>query len=202
MDPLGFEFFDRPTLLVARDMLGCTLHWDNVSGIIVETEAYGAIGDEACHTAFRPSARQFFESNSPGTAYVYINYGIHWMLNVLARDGIVLFRAVEPQTGADTMAQRRGVDRLQSLCSGPGKLGKAIGLSAADHGCSMLTAVRRLTARRSDFDTSKIATDTRIGITRSADLPWRFLIRGNPHVSAPVRSPPKSRRRNGRSEAK
>lgn len=195
MDPLGFEFFDRPTLLVAREMLGCTLHWDNVSGTIVETEAYAANGDEACHTAFRPSARRFFESNAPGTAYVYINYGIHWMLNVLAHDGIVLFRALEPQSGLDTMAERRGVDRLHSLCSGPGKLGRAIGLCAADHGCSLLTATRRLSARRSDFDASKIAADTRIGITRSADLPWRFLIRGNPHMSVPVGSKSPARQR-------
>ena len=188
MLPLGFDFFDRPTLTVAREMLGCTLHWNEVSGIIVETEAYGAVDDAACHTAFRPSARRFFESHSPGTTYVYMNYGIHWMLNVLARDGIVLFRALEPITGVDLMTGRRKVQRLTSLCSGPGKLGQALGLSAEDHGISLLNNGRCLTARMKGFDASSITTDTRIGITRAAERPWRFLLDGHPHVSVPVKT--------------
>ncbi|MBL8812994.1 MAG: DNA-3-methyladenine glycosylase [Planctomycetaceae bacterium] len=188
MLPLGFDFFDRPTLTVAREILGCTLHWNDVSGIVVETEAYGAVGDEACHTSFRPSARRFFDSHSPGTAYVYMNYGIHWMLNVLARDGIVLIRALEPRTGVDLMIKRRGVQCLTSLCSGPGKLGQALGLSAEDHGTSLLNKGRCLTARSSGFDATRITTDTRIGITRAAELPWRFLLDGHPHVSVPVKT--------------
>lgn len=188
MSPLGYDFFDRPTLTVAREMLGCTLHWNDVSGVVVETEAYGAMGDEACHTSFRPSARRFFDSHSPGTAYVYMNYGIHWMLNVLACDGIVLFRALEPANGVDVMTRRRGVQRLTSLCSGPGKLGQALGLSAEDHGTSLLSDGRCLMARRSDFDATSIATDTRIGITRATERPWRFLLSGHPHVSVPVKT--------------
>lgn len=189
MPPLGFDFFDRPTLTVARELLGCTLHWDQVSGIVVETEAYGAKDDDACHTSFRPSARRFFETHPPGTAYVYLNYGIHWMLNVLARDGIVLFRALEPASGVELMKQRRGVERLTSLCSGPGKLGQALGLAVEDHGSSLLISDRCLTSRKPEFDATRVVTDRRIGITRAAELPWRFLLADHPHVSVPLRPP-------------
>lgn len=177
------EFFNRHHLDVARELLGCALHWDGVGGIIVETEAYAAKDDPACHTFYRESARTFFESNTPGTAYVYITYGMYWLLNVLTRDGIVLIRALEPTTGITTMQERRRLTSLTALCSGPGKLGQAIGLGRDDHGESMVTSNRGVRPRSKDFDEDSIVSDIRVGLSTALDRSWRFLVAGNPHVS-------------------
>ncbi len=105
---LDVQFFDRHHLDVARDMIGTNLQWDGVGGMIVETEAYAAADDPACHTFFRPSARTFFENQTPGVAYACINYGIHWMLNVLTCDGIVLSPIIPRScTGKLTHAARQ-----------------------------------------------------------------------------------------------
>jgi DNA-3-methyladenine glycosylase len=180
---LPVSFFDRHHIDVARDMIGCTLVWDGTAGVIVETEAYAADNDPACHTATRPSSRAFFDSRGPGTVYAYINYGVHWLLNVLAADGIVLFRALEPTIGIALMQERRTVGERTQLCSGPGKLGAAIGLTAAAHGSLLLTAERHVQPRAGDFDESLIDVDVRVGLSVGLDRPWRFLLRGNPHVS-------------------
>lgn len=186
---LDRSFFNRNHLEVARDLIGCQLVWEGVRGIVVETEGYAAADDPACHTASRPSARQFWESHGPGTIYAYISYGVHWMLNVLAGDGIILFRALEPCSGLDVMQRRRGRCRDVELCSGPGKLGQAIALSAANHGQSLLSVRRHLRGRAGDFDPTTVVADLRVGITKAADRPWRFLLHGNPHVSvAPGRT--------------
>jgi len=177
------EFFNRHHLDVARELLGCALHWDGVGGIIVETEAYAAKDDPACHTFYRESARTFFESNTPGTVYAYISYGMYWLLIVLTCDGIVLIRAIEPATGIATMQQRRRQMALTALCSGPGKLGQAIGLSRDDHGESLLTTTRCIRPRLADFDETQIVSDIRVGLSTAFDRQWRFLIAGNPHVS-------------------
>ena len=182
---LPFEFCDRHHLDVARELIGCTLHWDDVAGMIVETEAYAANDDPACHTFFRESARSFFESNTPGTVYVYITYGMHWLLNVLTHDGIVLFRALEPTTGIATMQQRRRQTSVTALCSGPGKLGQAIGLGRDDHGKSLVTLRRGVRPRAADFDNDSIMCDIRVGLSTALDRSWRFLIAGNSHVSVP-----------------
>ncbi len=171
---------------MARDLLGCTLVWDGVGGKIVETEGYAVEGDPASHLFFRKSAREFFAANRPGTVYAYINYGIHWLLNVLAADGIVLIRALEPTAGLDLLRQRRNRERATDLCSGPGKLGAAIGLGRADHGCALDGSHPRrhiLGGARPET----VITDVRIGITKAAHLRWRFLVAGNPHVSVPPR---------------
>jgi DNA-3-methyladenine glycosylase len=183
MQALSHDFFDRHHLSVARDLLGCTLVWDGVSGIVVETEAYAADDDEACHTSFRSSARAFFQQHGPGTTYVYLNYGMYWLLNVLARDGIILFRAMEPRSGLPVMESRRNTTVKSSLCSGPGRLGRALGLTAQDHGSVLLSDSRHLMPRDESFDATIIQTDVRVGITREIDRPWRFLIAGNEHVS-------------------
>ena len=177
-------FFDRHHLEVARDLLGCTLHWDGCAGTIVETEGYGAKGDEACHVFFRKTAREFFESHPPGTVYAYINYGIYWLLNVLADDGIVLIRALQPTVGVEQMRARRGPEKREvDLCSGPGKLGMAIGLGAPDHGTSIVGLDERGVQPRSGGEDPEILSDVRVGITKAAELPWRFLVADNPHVS-------------------
>jgi DNA-3-methyladenine glycosylase len=186
------SFFERDPLICARELVGAELIWGNCSGVLVETEAYAAIDDEAAHTFTRPSARSFIERNQAGAAYVYFNYGMHWMLNVLVKgeaNGFVLIRALQPGKGIERMKRRRGVNDVKRLCSGPGKLTQALDITDRHHEMDLCADPRHCFAynsgarlRRADVVTSK-----RIGITRSADLPWRFTLRGSPFVSAPVK---------------
>ncbi len=194
-DFLTRGFFERPFLTVAEELIGCTLVWDGCAGVIVEVEAYASEGDEACHTMTRPSAREFVARHPPGTAYVYLNYGMYWLLNVLAGDGIVLFRALEPVAGLEAMRRRRGREAAEDLCSGPGKLGRALGLSAADHGRRMAFPEPGAEgqacgiAPRVAGSVWDVERDVRIGISKAVELPWRFLLRGHPHVSVPPKRP-------------
>ena len=204
---LARTFFQRDPLTCARELIGGELVWNDCAGIIVETEAYFALGDEAAHTFARPSARAFVEKHDAGTAYVYFNYGMYWLLNVLVKggsaDGFVLFRAIKPMRGIEAMTRRRfpnppssirrggGGDKRgkeggranpQSLCSGPGKLTIALGVTGADHGrdlCSEKSAGFCAPAQ-----SVEVECDVRIGISKAAHLPWRFLLRGSEFVSA------------------
>ena len=184
MSFLPREFFERDVLTCSRELVGCELAWGNCAGIIVETEAYAAVGDEACHAFFRPSTREFIEHHIPGTAYVYLNYGVHWMLNVLVKggseDGIILIRALEPIRGIEIMQQRRAKTGLHALCSGPGKLTQAFGITGTDHGIDLCGGRVGFKARR---DRVEVITDVRIGINRAVHLPWRFLRKDCPFVS-------------------
>ena len=111
------SFFKRDPLTCARELIGKELIWGECSGTVVEVEAYAAIDDEAAHTFTRSSARSFIQRNKAGAAYVYFNYGVHWMLNVLVKgdaNGFVLIRAVEPRRGVELMKRRRGVRHLPS----------------------------------------------------------------------------------------
>ena len=129
-------FFKRDPLTCARELIGTELIWGQCSGLVVEVEAYAAIDDEAAHTFTRPSARSFIDRNKAGAAYVYFNYGVHWMLNVLVKgdaNGFVLIRALEPRRGVELMKRRRGVNDLRQLCSGPGKLTQAFAITGRDH---------------------------------------------------------------------
>src|SRR4029077_19658299 len=129
-------FFKRDPLTCARELIGTKLIWGECSGIVVEVEAYAAIDDEAAHTFTRPSARSFIERNKAGAAYVYFNYGVHWMLNVLVKgdaNGFVLIRALEPRRGVELMKRRRGVNDLHQLCSGRGKLTQAFAITSRHH---------------------------------------------------------------------
>src|SRR5438477_10033434 len=130
------RFFKRDAITCARELIGAELIWGDCSGIVVEVEAYAAIDDEAAHTFTRPSARSFIERNQAGAAYVYFNYGMHWMLNVLVKgdaNGFVLIRALEPRTGIERMKKRRKLDDVKHLCSGPGKLTQALGITDRQH---------------------------------------------------------------------
>jgi DNA-3-methyladenine glycosylase len=171
-------------------LIGATLIWRRCAGLIVETEAYLAVNDEAAHTFTRPSARAFIERNRAGAAYVYFNYGVHWMLNVLvkggAADGFVLIRALEPTRGLDLMRKRRGVSDVVNLCSGPGKLTQALNVTGHDHEIDLGSDPRRCFLPRSEK--VQVVADERIGITRSAHLPWRFTLKGSRFVSRPVKS--------------
>ncbi|MEP7016386.1 MAG: DNA-3-methyladenine glycosylase, partial [Verrucomicrobiota bacterium] len=183
------SFFRRDLLTCARELIGVELVWGNCSGIIVETEAYAAIGDEAAHTFTRPSARNFVERNKAGAAYVYFNYGVHWMLNVLVKgqeNGFVLFRALEPRRGIERMKKRRNVDDLRQLCSGPGKLTRALAITGRHHEIDLCSDPRHAFMHRSG-GTVDVVADARIGISRSADHPWRFTLRDSKFVSRPVK---------------
>jgi len=190
---IGKEFFERSPVDCARELIGCQFVWRGCVGRIVETEAYASEGDPACHTFFRPSSREFVARHPAGTAYVYLNYGVHWMFNVLVKgpecDGFVLFRALEPLEGLGKMRRRRGVKAPEALCSGPGKLTRALGIDGKAHGRAFLA--RKTTGIFADgagksLRSPKIAADRRIGIRKGVELPWRFLAAESPCVSKPT----------------
>jgi DNA-3-methyladenine glycosylase len=197
---IGRAFFQRDPVTCARELLGCELVWGSCAAIVVETEAYNAVGDEACHCFVRPSTRGFVERNKAGAAYIYFNYGVHWMLNVLVKgneNGFVLMRALEPTRGIALMRRRRGVDDLRQLCSGPGKLTQALAITK-EHDEMDLCADPRFSFRQRSGKPIRVVTDQRVGIRRSADLPWRFTIHGNSCVS---RRAPDSRETYGNRKA-
>lgn len=182
---LDRDFFTRDPLTCARALIGCELLWKGCGGVIVETEAYSARNDEACHTFSRPSSRRFVADHPPGTAYVYLNYGVHWLLNFLVKggseDGFVLIRALDPTRGIPLMRQRRKTDNPTRLCSGPGKLTQALGIDGSSHGLDFL----RGSALKILSSTSRhpIIETPRVGISKAAELLWRFVLKDNPHAS-------------------
>jgi DNA-3-methyladenine glycosylase len=192
------DFFKRDVLTVARELVGVELVWQGCSGVIVETEAYAVEGDPACHTASRPTTREFVKIKPPGTAYVYFNYGMYWLFNILVkggkRDGLVLVRALDPRLGIDEMKQRRQKEKLTDLCSGPGKLALAMGIAGVHHGTPLVGRGRPAGCGLRTLDSDvEVLSDVRVGISQAADFPWRFLARDNPHVSVKhgrVKPPP------------
>jgi len=183
------RFFQRDPIRCARELIGCELVWGKCSGMVVETEAYLAENDEACHTFSRPSARSFVARNKAGAAYIYFSYGAHWMLNVLVKgkaDGFVLIRALEPVRGLGLMKRRRGLKDETRLCSGPGKLTEALDITDRHHGMDLCHDLQHCFVRRANEDVDVVA-DERIGISRSAHHPWRFTLRGSQFVSRRVK---------------
>jgi DNA-3-methyladenine glycosylase len=190
---LGREFFDRPPRPVARDLIGCELLYEGVGGIIVETEAYEA-EDEACHAFIGRTSRTDVLFGPPGHAYVYLCYGIHRMLNVVTEpDGIaaaVLIRALEPTAGIETMRRRRGVSggsssSMRELCSGPGKLCQALGIELDLTRASLTEPPFSVTGRPAGARRPQIVAGPRIGITKAAELPWRYCLAGSRYLSRP-----------------
>lgn len=175
MEKLTARFFRRNPVICARELIGATFQWHGSSGRIVETEAYLSENDEACHTWFKPSARKFVDSHEAGDAYVYLNYGVHWMFNVLVKSnegsGFVLFRALEPLEGiGEIRGRRRGIpDHL--MAAGPGKLTKALGIDGTAHGSTFLEMDECGIFRG---DPTPTIAGGRIGITKAVELPWRF----------------------------
>jgi DNA-3-methyladenine glycosylase len=155
--------------------------------VIVETEAYHEV-EPACHAfvGLTPRTRTLF--GPPGRAYVYRSYGIHALLNAVSEapgvGAAVLIRALEPLTGIERMRRRRGVERLQDLCSGPGKLTQALGIALTDNGCDLARGPVRIGPRPDEREPA-VVIGTRVGITRATELPWRFCAAGNVHVSRP-----------------
>jgi DNA-3-methyladenine glycosylase len=190
---LPVEFYERPVLEVARELLGCTVVHGNCAGVVVETEAYHD-SEPACHAfvGLTPRTRTLF--GQPGRAYVYRSYGIHALLNAVCEpEGVgaaVLIRALEPVAGIEDMRARRsshGADsmRVQDLCSGPGKLTQALGISLAENASDLANGPIRIEPRSSEWLEPVVVEGPRIGITRAVELPWRFSVLGNPHVSRP-----------------
>jgi DNA-3-methyladenine glycosylase len=178
------RFYDRPVLEVARDLVGCTVWHGDTAGVIVETEAYHE-SEPACHAFVGVTARTRVLFGWPGTAYVYRSYGIHALLNAVCEpEGVgaaVLIRALEPVAGLEVMRARRGLDRPEDLCSGPGKLTQALGVELSENDTSLVDGPIRIAAG----DPLPVLVGRRIGITKAVELPWRFCVAANHHVSRP-----------------
>jgi DNA-3-methyladenine glycosylase len=182
------EFFDRSVHEVARDLIGCRLAVGETAGVIVETEAYEA-GDPACHAYIGRTARNEVLFGPPGHAYVYLSYGIHSLLNFVTepegRASAVLIRALEPTEGIELMRERRSRNEIDQLCSGPGKLSEALGVGLALNGADLLESPFGLSTSTDGWNGAAIVTGERIGITKAAELPWRYCAAGSRFVSRP-----------------
>lgn len=181
-------FYARPVRDVARALVGCTVVHGAAAGVIVETEAYH-VSEPACHAYVGHTARTSVLFGAPGTAYVYRSYGIHALLNAVceAEDvgAAVLVRALEPIVGVDVMRARRALDRLEDLCSGPGKLTQALGIGLELNATSLVDGAVRIEPRPPGRAAPVLIEGPRIGITKAAELPWRFCLAGSPFVSRP-----------------
>jgi DNA-3-methyladenine glycosylase len=187
---LPASFYDRPTELVARELLGAILECRTRDGVaagrIVETEAYLGEHDLACHAAAGLTGRTAPLYGPPGIAYVYFIYGMHWCFNAVTRakgePSAVLVRAIEPLVGLDLMRSRRDVRRDVDLTNGPAKLCEALGIDGA-HNCAVLQRGSLTIREGTPVSDSRIAITARIGITRCADWPLRWIVSDSPHVS-------------------
>jgi DNA-3-methyladenine glycosylase len=181
------DFFARSVHEVAPELIGATLLVDGVGGVIVEVEAYDQ-EDPASHGFRGPTPRTEVMFGPPGHAYVYRSYGIHWCLNVVCdvegRAEAALIRALQPTRGLDTMRRRRGLEAERALCSGPGKLCQALAITGEHDGCALDAPPFELHARKEE---PAIAVGPRIGITRAAELPWRYGLAGSRFLSRPIR---------------
>jgi DNA-3-methyladenine glycosylase len=184
---LRAEFFARSVHEVAPELIGVTLLVDGVGGPIVEAEAYDQ-EDPASHGFRGRTARNAAMFGPPGHAYVYRSYGIHWCLNLVCeKEGVasaVLIRALEPAHRLERMRARRGLDDARLLCAGPGRLCQALGITREHDGLPLDRPPFEL---REPSEPVQIAAGARIGITRAAELPWRYALAGSRFVSRPLR---------------
>lgn len=180
---LDQAFFDRSVHDVAPELIGATLLFGGVGGVIVETEAYHQT-DPASHSYRRQTPRNGAMFGPGGTAYIYRSYGIHWCVNFVCEapgsGSAVLVRALAPTHGVETMRQRRGLHDERALCSGPGKLCAALGISGAHDGLPLDAPPFAIHARTALPD---MAVGVRVGITKGVDLPWRYGLKGSRFVS-------------------
>jgi DNA-3-methyladenine glycosylase len=182
------DFYARSVHDVARDLVGCVVRHGETAGRIVETESYH-MEEPACHAYAGVTERTSTLFGPPGHAYVYFSYGIHSLLNAVAeQEGVgaaVLIRALEPVDGIETMRQRRGVARDEDLCNGPGKLTQALDIGLSLNGTSLVDGPIEFLTREPGSREPRIVMGERIGITKAADLPWRFCDADSRHVSRP-----------------
>jgi len=199
MSLLRADFYDRPVLQVARELIGCTVEHDGVSGVIVETEAYHE-SEPACHAFVGLTPRTSILFGEPGRAYVYRSYGVHALLNAVCEPAgvgaAVLVRALAPLQGVELMRARRSgsrarrrssgaVLREQDLCSGPGKLTQALGIDLWANGSELSAGPVLVRAPSAGWRGVEVLEDRRVGITRAVELRWRFCVAGCVHVSRP-----------------
>jgi len=186
--PLKRGFFDRSVHEVAPDLISATLLFNGVGGLIVEVEAYHHT-DPAAHSYNGPTPRNRVMFGPPGFTYVYRSYGIHWCVNfVCEKEGsasAVLIRALAPTRGLAAMRRRRGLQEERALCSGPGKLCEALGITVAHSGLPLDRAPFALHARVGE---AHVVSGIRIGITKAVELPWRYGLKGSRYLSKPFPS--------------
>ena len=182
------DFYERSVHEVARDLIGCVVRHGETAGRIVETESYH-MEEPACHAFAGVTERTRTLYGEPGRAYVYFSYGVHSLLNAVAEaEGVgaaVLIRALEPVDGIELMRQRRGADRVEDLCSGPGKLTQALGIALSLNGTSLVDGPIELLTREPGAREPRVAVGERVGITKAVELPWRFCDADSQHVSRP-----------------
>lgn len=193
--PLPASFYARSVHDVARDLVGCIVRHDGVSGRIVEVESYHQ-EEPACHAFGGLTPRTEVLFDEPGLAYVYRSYGVHALLNAVAEEpgtgAAALIRALEPLEGVGLMRERRGLERPEDLCNGPGKLTQALGIWLDLNGSSLHGGPIEILPRTRD---PRIVTGPRIGIKRAVELPWRFCDADSRCVSRPWAPGHSARRR-------
>jgi DNA-3-methyladenine glycosylase len=186
------SFFDRSVHAVAPELIGATLLFNEVGGVIVEVEAYHHT-DPAAHSYNGETERNAVMFGPAGYVYVYRSYGIHWCVNFVCEGAgsasAVLIRALQPTVGLAAMRRRRGVSDERLLCSGPGRLTAALGITQKDNGLALDKAPFALFAPAAPVE---IIIGTRIGLTKAVDLPWRYGLRGSRYLSKPFRANPAS----------
>jgi len=185
------SFFGRSVHDVAPELVGATLLFNGVGGRIVEVEAYHQT-DPAAHSYRGPTERNAIMFGPPGYAYVYRSYGIHWCLNFVCEPkgsaSAVLIRALEPTEGLKAMRRRRGMIEERLLCSGPGRLCQALGITHKQNGFALDELPFELLART---DKVEVVAGPRIGLTKAADKPWRYGLKGSRFLSKPFAHPVK-----------
>jgi DNA-3-methyladenine glycosylase len=182
------NFYDRSVHEVARELVGCVVRHGETAGRIVETESYH-MEEPACHAFAGVTERTRTLYGEPGRAYVYFSYGVHSLLNAVAEpDGVgaaVLIRALEPVDGIEVMRARRGLERAEELCSGPGKLTQALDIGLSLNGSSLVDGPIELLTREPGAREPRVVVGERVGITKAVELPWRFCDADSRHVSRP-----------------
>jgi DNA-3-methyladenine glycosylase len=185
---LGRRFFARSVHAVAPDLIGATLLYRGVGGIIVEVEAYHHT-DPAAHSYRGRTPRNAVMFGPPGHVYVYRSYGIHWCVNFVCEPAgsaaAVLIRALQPTHGLAAMRRRRGVEAERLLCSGPGRLCQALGITGDDNGSALEPPVFEL---RAGMGAPEIVVGPRIGLSVAVDLPWRYGLKASRFLSKPFRA--------------
>jgi DNA-3-methyladenine glycosylase len=181
-------FYERGVVEVARDLVGCVLRHGETAGVIVETEAYHE-SEPACHAHVGLTGRTHILFGPPARAYVYRSYGIHALFNAVAEDegvgAAVLIRALEPVEGLELIRARRGLQSAEDLCSGPGKLTQALDIELDLNGSDLLDGPIAIEPPRPGWEAPELLVGPRIGITKAAELPWRFCAAGSRSVSRP-----------------
>jgi DNA-3-methyladenine glycosylase len=181
-------FYARSVHDVARDLVGCVVRHGAAAGRIVEVESYHE-SEPACHAFAGLTPRTHTLFGPPGRAYVYRSYGIHALLNAVAEEqgvgAAALIRALEPIEGLGEMRARRGLERAEDLCSGPGKLTQALGIGLDLNGSSLLHGPIAIERPPAGVAAPRVVLGPRVGITKAAELPWRFCDADSPCVSRP-----------------